>query len=107
MHIGMKVEVVNCGVDVPKDTETAYWVATIQKVNINMMLLRYEGYEEDDNSDFWFDVRSKNVHPVGWCYSVQRLLIPPAGKKNSHFVFILPTSGFLVTTWKISNNRWS
>ena len=79
IHVGMKVEVVNCSNGTPKDNETAYWVATILKVNVNMMLLRYEGYEDDGVDDFWFDVRSKNVHPVGWCYSVQKLLIPPPG----------------------------
>ena len=82
IHVGMKVEVVNCGNEAPKDNETAYWVATILQVNINMMLLRYEGYEDDGVHDFWFDVRSKNVHPVGWCYSVQKLLIPPPGMLN-------------------------
>ena len=87
IHIGMKVEVVNCGNDVPKDTETAYWVATILDVNINMMLLRYEGYENDGADHFWFDVRSRHVHPVGWCYSVQRLLIPPAGRAYYYVVF--------------------
>ena len=77
----MKVEVVNCGNETPKDNETAYWVATILKVNVNLMLLRYEGYEDDGVDDFWFDVRSKNIHPVGWCYSVQKLLIPPPGNQ--------------------------
>ncbi|XP_065058211.1 MBT domain-containing protein 1-like isoform X2 [Rhopilema esculentum] len=82
IHVGMKVEVVNCSNGTPKDNETAYWVATILKVNVNMMLLRYEGYEDDGVDDFWFDVRSKNVHPVGWCYSVQKLLIPPPAIKS-------------------------
>eukprot|EP00794_Sanderia_malayensis_P006848 gene6848-7617_t len=82
IHVGMKVEVVNCGNDVPKDAETAYWVATILDVKGNMMLLRYEGYENDGTDNFWFDVRSKHVHPVGWCYSVQKLLIPPVAIKN-------------------------
>jgi len=82
IHVGMKVEVVNCGNETPKDNETAYWVATILQVNVNMMLLRYEGYEDDGVHDFWFDVRSKNIHPVGWCYSVQKLLIPPPAIKS-------------------------
>lgn len=86
IHVGMKVEVVNCGNDTPRDNETAYWVATILKVNVNMMLLRYEGYEEDGVDDFWFDVRSKNIHPVGWCYSVQKLLIPPPGNVSCGFL---------------------
>ena len=81
IHVGMKVEVVNCGNEISKDAETAYWVATILNVNINMMLLRYEGYENDNSDDFWFDIRSRHVHPVGWCYSVQKLLIPPSGTK--------------------------
>ena len=45
-----------------------------------MMLLRYCGCP-DSGSDFWFDVRSKHLHPVGWCYRARYRLVPPAGQE--------------------------
>ncbi|EDO44413.1 predicted protein, partial [Nematostella vectensis] len=77
VHVGMKVEVVNCGMDVVDDTEVAFWVATVKQLRQHRVLLRYEGYEDDDSADFWFDLRSMNIHPVGWCAKRNKLLIPP------------------------------
>ena len=75
----MKVEVVNCGIDVVDDTDVAFWVATVIHIQQYRVLLRYEGYEDDPTGDFWFDLRSKNIHPVGWCARRNKLLIPPPG----------------------------
>ncbi|XP_020915017.1 MBT domain-containing protein 1 isoform X2 [Exaiptasia diaphana] len=77
VHVGMKVEVVNCGMDVMDDSEVAFWVATVMQLRQHRVLLRYEGYEEDETADFWFDLRSPNIHPVGWCAKRNKLLIPP------------------------------
>lgn len=80
VHVGMKVEVVNCGMDVVDDSEVAFWVATVMQLRQHRVLLRYEGYEEDETADFWFDLRSPNIHPVGWCAKRNKLLIPPPGR---------------------------
>lgn len=77
VHVGMKVEVVNCSIDVVDDTDVAFWVATVIEIKHYRVQLRYEGYESDPAGDFWFDLRSKNIHPVGWCAKRNKLLIPP------------------------------
>ena len=79
VHVGMKVEVVNCSVDVVDDTDVAFWVATVIDIKHYRVQLRYEGYENDTGGDFWFDLRSGNIHPVGWCAKRNKLLIPPPG----------------------------
>ena len=87
-HIGMKVELANNAHEardepINETKETLYWVASVINVEQQAMLLRYEGYDEDDSLDFWYDAR-KIVHPVGWCYSVQRRLVPPTIVKSKH-----------------------
>lgn len=42
--------------------------------------LRYEGYESDERSDFWVNLCSTKVHPVGWCATRGKPLIPPKCK---------------------------
>ena len=86
----MKVEVVNGSTDVIDDTDIqqAFWVATVADIKQYHVLLRYEGFESDPTADFWFDLRSKNIHPVGWCAKRNKLLIPPQGTcKLSSFNF--------------------
>jgi len=75
-HIGMKVEVINDHSDINKESNVLYWIASVVGVDTNLMLLRYCGYE-DETQDFWFDVRSKHLHPIGWCFKVRRPLLPP------------------------------
>ena len=75
----MKVEVINNPCKSSDDVEVAFWVATVMQINQFKVLLRYEGYDESSNADFWFDLRSKDIHPVGWCASQNKLLIPPLG----------------------------
>ena len=75
----MKVEVVNCSIDVVDDTDVAFWVATVIEIKHYRVQLRYEGYESNPAGDFWFDLRSRNIHPVGWCAKRNKLLIPPPG----------------------------
>lgn len=40
-------------------------------------LLRYEGFGTDDTKDFWVNLAAEDVHPVGWCASKGKPLIPP------------------------------
>lgn len=76
--IGMKVEVEN------KDCEDyceafpdSFWVATVLKIAGYKALLRYEGFEQNNDKDFWVNLCSNNVHPVGWCATRGKPLIPP------------------------------
>ncbi|XP_012559766.2 scm-like with four MBT domains protein 2 isoform X1 [Hydra vulgaris] len=81
VHHGLKVEVINDHSEQNNDSDVCFWVATVINTDCNMMLLRYCGCP-DDTSDFWFDVRSKHLHPVGWCYRARYRLVPPAEIRN-------------------------
>ncbi|RXG51953.1 Polycomb protein Sfmbt [Armadillidium vulgare] len=68
---GMKVEV-SCGEEsLMKD---AFWVATVIALYAK---LRFEGFVDDSSKDIWVDLCSEEVHPVGWCATQGKPLIPP------------------------------
>lgn len=54
-----------------------YWIATVIKVCGYLAKLRYEGYEDDCNHDFWMYLFSEDIHGVGWCASKGKTLYPP------------------------------
>ncbi|XP_045124408.1 MBT domain-containing protein 1-like isoform X3 [Portunus trituberculatus] len=81
MSAGMKVEV-GCGEEgVTKD---AYWVATVIAIGGFKAKLRFEGFVEDSSKDFWVDLCSEEVHPVGWCATQGRPLIPPRSIQHKY-----------------------
>lgn len=43
-------------------------------------LLRYEGFENDSSHDFWVNLGTMEVHPVGWCAINSKILVPPQSK---------------------------
>ena len=57
-----------------------------------MVQLRYEGFGNDSSHDFWINISTTQVHPVGWCASQGKALIPPKSieDRNSDW------KGFLV-----------
>ncbi|XP_063782885.1 scm-like with four MBT domains protein 2 isoform X2 [Pseudophryne corroboree] len=75
-HPGMKLEVAN------KNNPDTYWVATIITTCGQLLLLRYCGYGEDRRADFWCDVMTADLHPVGWCTQNNKALMPPDGIKE-------------------------
>uniref|UniRef100_A0A8B9JR16 Mbt domain containing 1 n=1 Tax=Astyanax mexicanus TaxID=7994 RepID=A0A8B9JR16_ASTMX len=40
-------------------------------------LLRYEGFDNDSSHDFWCNMCVPEIHPVGWCASNGKPLVPP------------------------------
>ncbi|XP_051275811.1 LOW QUALITY PROTEIN: scm-like with four MBT domains protein 2 [Dicentrarchus labrax] len=68
---GMKLEVAN------KNSPDTYWVATIITTCGQLLLLRFSGYGEDRKADFWCDVMTAELHPVGWCTQNNKTLMPP------------------------------
>uniref|UniRef100_A0A8B9MRV3 Scm-like with four MBT domains protein 2 n=1 Tax=Accipiter nisus TaxID=211598 RepID=A0A8B9MRV3_9AVES len=70
---GMKLEVAN------KSNPDTYWVATIITTCGQLLLLRYCGYGDDRRADFWCDVMTADLHPVGWCTQNNKVLMPPDG----------------------------
>lgn len=49
-----------------------------------MGLLRYEGFGSDDSKDFWVNLCCSEVHPVGWCATRGKPLIPPKSIEDKY-----------------------
>lgn len=78
ISIGMKVECENTDCDaVCEEVPDSFWVATVKKIYGYRALMRYEGFEDDHSKDFWVSLCSDEIHPVGWCASRGKPLIPP------------------------------
>ncbi|XP_041110662.1 scm-like with four MBT domains protein 2 isoform X2 [Polyodon spathula] len=75
---GMKLEVAN------KSNPDTYWVATIITTCRQLLLLRFSGYGEDRKADFWCDVMTADLHPVGWCAQNNKVLMPPEAIKEKY-----------------------
>ncbi|KAB0798790.1 hypothetical protein PPYR_06670 [Photinus pyralis] len=76
--VGMKVEVENTDCDNASETfPDSFWVATVTKIIGYKALLRYEGFGLNETKDFWVSLCSNQVHPVGWCATRGKPLIPP------------------------------
>ncbi|XP_053530101.1 scm-like with four MBT domains protein 1 isoform X2 [Ictalurus punctatus] len=76
---GMKLEV-----PVRGEPDGAYWVATIITTCGQLLLLRYEGYHDDRRADFWCDVMTADLHPIGWSRQQGRPMRPPEGVREKH-----------------------
>lgn len=74
---GMKLEVANKGGGGGGGGGDTYWVATIITTCGQLLLLRYSGYGDDRKADFWCDVMTAELHPVGWCAAHNKTLMPP------------------------------
>ncbi|TRY73854.1 hypothetical protein TCAL_01907 [Tigriopus californicus] len=75
--VGMKVEVENKDAEHFGLFDVSYWVASVLRLSGYNALLRYEGFGQDGTKDFWLSVCSDKIHPVGWCATKGKPLIPP------------------------------
>lgn len=75
---GMKLEVAN------KGRGDSYWVATVITTCGQLLLLRYCGYGDERSADFWCDIMTAELHPVGWCTQNNKLLQPPEAIKEKY-----------------------
>ncbi|XP_035384819.1 MBT domain-containing protein 1-like isoform X2 [Electrophorus electricus] len=71
---GLRVEVLNSDNSFPMKV---YWIASIIKLAGFKALLRYEGFDSDAGQDFWCNLCVPDIHPVGWCASGGKPLVPP------------------------------
>ncbi len=100
INVGMKIEVLNTDNDLPYDV---YWVATVirlagkltrsfsfvfylhfdrcRKLELSSSgykaQVRYEGFTNEVTHDFWINLCIQDVHPVGWCATMGKSLVPP------------------------------
>ncbi|KAI1886711.1 hypothetical protein AGOR_G00198610 [Albula goreensis] len=72
--VGLKVEVLNNDAVLPSKV---YWIASIVHLAGYKALLRYEGFEKDSSHDFWCNLGTVDIHPIGWCAVNGKLLVPP------------------------------
>lgn len=70
----VRVEVPNTDCSLPTKV---FWIAGIVKLAGYNALLRYEGFENDSALDFWCNICSSDIHPVGWCATSGKPLVPP------------------------------
>lgn len=86
--IGMKVEVENTDCDNNEDATGfiphSFWVGTVLKICGYKALIRYEGFDRDPSHDFWVNLCTAEVHPVGWCATRGKPLIPPKSIENKY-----------------------
>lgn len=75
---GMKLE---CMDRTSLETDT-YWIATVVMASGPLLLLRYDGYDDDRSGDFWCDAASDELQPIGWCTRTNNILIPPAAIRH-------------------------
>ncbi|XP_077184114.1 MBT domain-containing protein 1 isoform X8 [Paroedura picta] len=71
---GVRVEVPNTDCSLPTKV---FWIAGIVKLAGYNALLRYEGFENDSSLDFWCNICGPDIHPVGWCATSGKPLVPP------------------------------
>jgi hypothetical protein len=69
---GMKVEAKD-----RSSTCNSYWVATVVTTSGPLLLLRFDGYDNDRSGDFWLNASSQLLQPIGWCAKTDNILIPP------------------------------
>uniref|UniRef100_A0A7N6FK34 SAM domain-containing protein n=1 Tax=Anabas testudineus TaxID=64144 RepID=A0A7N6FK34_ANATE len=76
---GMKLEV--C---VRSEADNPYWVANIITTCGQLLLLRYEGYQDDRRADFWCDIMTADLHPLGWSRQNGKTMKAPEGVREKH-----------------------
>ncbi|XP_061621329.1 MBT domain-containing protein 1-like [Phyllopteryx taeniolatus] len=78
---GVRIEVLNSDTN---HLTKVYWIAEIVKLAGFKALLRYEGFDIDSSKDFWCNLCIPEVHPVGWCASSGKPLVPPKSIQHKH-----------------------
>ncbi|XP_046327550.2 lethal(3)malignant brain tumor-like protein 3 isoform X2 [Haliotis rufescens] len=73
-RVGMKLEAVD------KKNVNLICVATVTDTLGEKVLIHFDGWE--DSYDYWCDITSPFIHPVGWCQENARALSPPFDTKD-------------------------
>ncbi|XP_069593191.1 lethal(3)malignant brain tumor-like protein 2 isoform X3 [Ranitomeya imitator] len=54
-----------------------YWISSVVRIAGYRALLRYEGFEEDSTHNYWCNLGTQDIHPIGWCAINSKILVPP------------------------------
>lgn len=76
-RVGMKLEAVD------RKNTALICVATVADTLGDKVLVHFDGWE--DVYDYWCDITSPYIHPVGWCQENARTLSPPCGQSLATF----------------------
>ncbi|ESO95251.1 hypothetical protein LOTGIDRAFT_144720 [Lottia gigantea] len=113
--IGMKIECLNHDTDL---NYHSFWIGSVLKLAGFRAYVRYEGFSSDPSKDFWLNLCSKDVHPVGWCASHSQPLVPPKSVQNKYTDWksflvsrltgarTLPSSFYSKVSFFIYNKKW-
>lgn len=77
----MKLEAID------KKSTSQTCVASVADVLGDRILVHFDGWE--DIYDYWCDLSSPYIHPVGWCQEMGKPLSPPNGKNPLRSQIIL------------------
>lgn len=80
--ISLKVEVRNTDHSSNEGETEGYWISSVIRFAGYYVQLRYEGFGSDSSKDFWLNIFTSDIHPVGWCASQGKILIPPASVES-------------------------
>ncbi|XP_040262803.1 lethal(3)malignant brain tumor-like protein 2 [Bufo bufo] len=71
---GIKVESLNTDAVLPS---RVYWISSIVRIAGYKALLQYEGFEDDSSHNYWCNLGTMDIHPIGWCAINRKILVPP------------------------------
>ncbi|KAF5897870.1 lethal(3)malignant brain tumor-like protein 3 isoform X1, partial [Clarias magur] len=74
-RVGMKLEAVD------KKNPSLVCVSTVRDMVDCRLLVHFDGW--DESYDYWCDVTSPYIHPVGWCQENGRTLTTPPGYSDA------------------------
>ncbi|KAM4722841.1 lethal(3)malignant brain tumor-like protein 2 [Rhinophrynus dorsalis] len=71
---GIKVESLNTEAVLPS---RVYWISSVIRIAGYKALLQYAGFENDSKNNYWCNLGTVDIHPIGWCAVNSKLLVPP------------------------------
>ena len=74
-RVGSKLEAVD------KKNSSLICVASVSDTMGDKVLVHFDGWE--DNYDYWCDMTSPLIHPVGYCEENELVLSPPQGTEGT------------------------
>lgn len=78
-------------------------VATVADVLANRIRIHFDGWSND--FDYWTDITSTNLHPIGWCDKNGRNLCPPHGYDGNSIFYPYLINLLILNTFFFSDHK--